>query len=403
MACPFAKTGPDGRFSFDKPGGAYLLAAMSDDGYAEATPEGRGESGTLALQAWGKIKGRARIGRQPAANQTITFERRGVPPAGPRGVHGFYSIETRTDAQGHFSFDRVIPGAGEVSRVVVTEFGNGSRQHMGCWQEPVDVAPGQTVLVHIGGRGRPVVGRIVLRAAAGVPRRLAAEPAGDAREGPGLQPIAGTLRRTPTRSSDIAASLDKDGRFRIDDVPPGHYELTVTIDAPPGSNRPGPGQELGRVKVPVEVVQRRRRRAGRPRRDQGRCQGPMNPRDSRHPPTHRLTGRSNPSKEPRRPGIQGIQTPTDSPTHRSEQSVQESAVAEVRRSNAELLETTGACARSLRVRGYTIRAVETAQRIKSSAPGGHTLRVKASWRCLFYALGIEPLAYRKAVRAAALP
>ena len=81
----------------------------------------------------------------------------------------------------------------------------------------------------------------------------------------------------------------------------------------------------------------------------------------------------------------GIQTPTDStdsPTRRSEQSARASAVADVRRSNAELLETRGACARSLQVRGYTVRAVETAQRIKSSAPRGHTLRVKASWRCL---------------------
>ena len=30
----FAKTGPDGRFSFAKPGGSYRLAAMSDDGFA---------------------------------------------------------------------------------------------------------------------------------------------------------------------------------------------------------------------------------------------------------------------------------------------------------------------------------------------------------------------------------
>ena len=35
----FAKTGPDGRFSFGQPGGPYLLAAMGDDGYFEATPE----------------------------------------------------------------------------------------------------------------------------------------------------------------------------------------------------------------------------------------------------------------------------------------------------------------------------------------------------------------------------
>src|SRR5262249_36321187 len=127
-----------------------------------------GKPDELSLQPWGKIKGRARIGHQPAAYQTIAWYPRGARPAGPRGVYGFYQSETRTDAQGNFAFDRVIPGAGGVSRVVITEFGDGSSQHMGCWQEPVDVAPGQTVLVRIGARGRPVVGRIALRAAPGV-------------------------------------------------------------------------------------------------------------------------------------------------------------------------------------------------------------------------------------------
>jgi hypothetical protein len=247
-----AKTGPDGRFSFDMPGGAYLLAAMNDEGYAEATPEGHGKPGALPLQPWGKIKGRARIGRQPAVYQIIAFDRRGVRPAGPRGVNGFYQRETRTDAQGNFLFDRVIPGAGEVSRVVVTEFGDGGSQHMGCWQEPVDVAPGQTVLVHIGARGRPVVGRIALQAAPGVHVDWRQNRPATLEKARGFDPVP------DTRPFDrYAANLDKDGRFRIDDVPPGRYELTVTIDALTAPDRPGPVEEVGRVKVPVDVPQGR--------------------------------------------------------------------------------------------------------------------------------------------------
>ena len=109
----------------------------------------------------------------------------------------------------------------------------------------------------------------------------------------------------------------------------------------------------------------------------------------RLPPTHRLAGRSN---LPGNPGIQrnpdtrrprGFQTPTgsadsstdsdspttDSPNHRSEQSARASAVADVRRSNAELLDTTGACARSLRVRGYPVRAVaDRASHVRAECP-----------------------------------
>ena len=127
-------------------------------------------------------------------------------------------------------------------------------QHMGCWQEPVDVAPGQTVLVHIGARGRPVVGRVVLQAAPGVrPVDWRQNRPATIEKARVFNPLQGLLGKDPHQFDRFAAGLDKDGRFRIDDVPPGHYELTVTIDAPLGLNRPGPARELGRVKVPVDV------------------------------------------------------------------------------------------------------------------------------------------------------
>ena len=100
----FTKTDPVGRFTFDRPGSAYLVVAISDDGYAEARPEDMAKSNSLTLIPWGKIKGRARIGRQPAANQIINFQLRNVRPVGPGGVSTVYSIETRTDLQGNFSF-----------------------------------------------------------------------------------------------------------------------------------------------------------------------------------------------------------------------------------------------------------------------------------------------------------
>ncbi len=111
--------------------------------------------------------------------------------------------------------------------------------------------------------------------------------------------------------------------------------------------------------------------------------------ESRHPPTHRLAGR-------------GIQTPTDSPTRRSEQSARASAVADVRRSNAELLETRGACAITSSEKLYSsccrdraAHRVERATRPHPSSEGVMEMSVLG--------LGIKPLAYRKAVRAAALP
>jgi beta-lactamase regulating signal transducer with metallopeptidase domain len=246
----FAKTGADGRFSFARPGGSYRLAAMSDHGFAESALDEPGKSGTLALKAWGKITGVAKIGRQPAANQTISVARRDDRP---RSVHEFYSISARTDAQGRFAFDRVIPCTSEVSRVVVTEFGNGFAQHMGCWQEPVDIEPGQVALVRIGGKGRPVIGRVALKAAPAVhvdwrqnrPARIAKPQV--------VAPPQGLRVPDPRRNAHFAANFEKDGRFRVEDVPPGHYDLTFTIDAPPDLDNPGLAKVLGQVTVPVEV------------------------------------------------------------------------------------------------------------------------------------------------------
>ena len=135
------------------------------------------------------------------------------------GVHAFYSIESRTDAQGRFVFDRVMPGPGEVSRVLVTDFGNASQQHMGCWQEPVTVVAGQTAEVKIGGKGRAVVGRVALESSARHPRRLAPKPPGDDRTARGFNPLAGLFGQDPHQNDRFAATLDKDGRFRVEDVP----------------------------------------------------------------------------------------------------------------------------------------------------------------------------------------
>ena len=96
-----------------------------------------------------------------AAGQLISFVRRDRNSQ-PGDFDSFYHIQTRTDERGRFVFERVIPGPSEVARVVITETGNGQSLHMGCWQEPVDVAPGDIVLARIGGKGRAVVGRIKL-------------------------------------------------------------------------------------------------------------------------------------------------------------------------------------------------------------------------------------------------
>ena len=62
-----------------------------------------------------------RIGPRAGADQEVSFQ-----PIRPRrggGLYVFsYGYTTGTDERGRFAFDRVIPGPGTVSRVIITEF-----------------------------------------------------------------------------------------------------------------------------------------------------------------------------------------------------------------------------------------------------------------------------------------
>ncbi len=243
---PIVKTGADGRFAFAPPGDKFLLVALGDAGFADASSDEFAKTCQVALRPWGRIEGRVMIGRKPWAGQPVSFQP--TRPDRGGGIYVFdYGYTTRTDEQGRFAFDRAVPGPGIASRVVVTEFAGGSSQHMPCWSEPVEVKSGEPVSVTIGGKGRAVVGRVVLDGTPDAPV--------DWRQN---GPATITLPRSEWGKgheaySRFAANIDKEGRFRIEDVPPGKFELTVPVNAVPDPRSCGSGTEIGRATRPVAV------------------------------------------------------------------------------------------------------------------------------------------------------
>src|SRR5262249_7113005 len=148
----------DGRFSFTPPDDPYFVIAISDAGYAHAWPEDFVKAPTLVLQPWGKIEGELRVGRRPAANQRVEFYPDPIQHGGKSyRLNDLYTA--LTDKDGRFAFDRVAPVPGEVSRNIPSAVGGFPAWG---WQERVEAKPGQTARVNIGGKGRPVIGRIVL-------------------------------------------------------------------------------------------------------------------------------------------------------------------------------------------------------------------------------------------------
>ncbi len=239
-------TGPDGRFTFAPPGDRFLLIALNDVGYADASSDEFAKSGKLVLKPWGKIDGGVRIGPRYGSNQEVSFQP--IRPSRGGGIYVFdYGYAAQTDDRGRFVFDRAIPGPGTVARNVVTAFAGGSSTHYPCWQESLEVKPGQTALVKIGGKGRPVTGRAVLD---GVPEA----PVDWTRNDPAtiMTPREEWSKRAGAISR-FAANLDKDGRFRVEDVPAGKWELTVDVNAVPDPQSCGAGTEIGKAVMTINV------------------------------------------------------------------------------------------------------------------------------------------------------
>ena len=235
---PKASTGSDGRFSFPSRSGKFLVVALTDTGYAEATSDELARSGKLVLQAWGRIDGGVRIGARFGPNQEVMFHP--IRPEREGSLDSFsFGYWMQTDERGRFQFDRVVPGPGTVVRVVRDDPRplHPFRQ-LKCWPERIEVKPGETAQVTLGGKGRPVIGRIVL-------------------DGTPEAPIDWTLNLpvllgVPPEKSDpnrfglltrgsalFAAHINKDGRFRIDDVPAGKYELELEVGEDPRPVRQG--------------------------------------------------------------------------------------------------------------------------------------------------------------------
>jgi beta-lactamase regulating signal transducer with metallopeptidase domain/protocatechuate 3,4-dioxygenase beta subunit len=236
-------TGPDGRFTLPKHEGGFLLVVAADAGFADATSDEFAKTGKLLLQPWGRIEGKMRIGRKPAAYQAVVY----VPELPSNRGDAFrmrsYDYHFTADSQGWFAIDRVIPGRGHIARVLKTTY-----RTERCGQESVEVKPGQTTQVRLGGTGRAVIGRVVLD---GTPP----EPVDWRTNDPAVLelPRAERLKATTTWRK-FASAFDQGGRFRIEDVAPGTYELKIPVSLPSDKRTSGPERAtMGEATLSVTV------------------------------------------------------------------------------------------------------------------------------------------------------
>jgi protocatechuate 3,4-dioxygenase beta subunit len=232
-------TDSQGMFSLKATAGMRSLLVVHETGCA-ALPAKGGTNLLVQLQAWGAIEGTLYIGKTPAAGETVDvgFQSRGYPPNAPRLP---FDLMQKTDSAGRFRFDRVPPGDHAVYRYIDTHpgqtgeigFSHGAR---------VTVNPGEIAEVTLGGKGRVVIGRLVLPDA--VNYDWSSKLVALVQDRPDLtRPVDNEFPPTSayweaSRAYEAAIAkyylrFQPDGSFRADDVSPGQYSLSLTITEPP--------------------------------------------------------------------------------------------------------------------------------------------------------------------------
>ncbi len=254
-ASALVRTDHDGRFSLPA---AYAteLVAVSPDGYAEAKLQRLDCVLNLTLQPWGRIEGVVKNGCEPATNQWVMV----TPQTGGPSMQLQYDFDTyrsQADDQGRFEFKNVPPGKRFLVRLYQVQRG-WSWSHI----EPVEVKSGEATRVTYGGKGRRVIGKVVLSDA---------DQKIDWQSG---YHILGTIQPRPPSSVTpqelrawynspearqaranyryYAAQFNDDGTFHIEDVPPGRYNLNFMFQET-GSQNPTGGRFVGSIQREIDI------------------------------------------------------------------------------------------------------------------------------------------------------
>jgi hypothetical protein len=204
------KTGPDGRFTFTPPSQPSGVIVRSPEVVGVARVTAPGEL-AVTVQPWGRIEGVMRRGNTPVGDADLFLWQ---PKRGgfPRWVDP--NLYIRTDEQGKFTVERVLPG-----ETMIDVRREGGREQMYRYV----VGPGQTIAATMGGIGRPVVARAV-------------PPPDRASSARGFLHPLGVTRGNPTgRVMKYPATVDPDGTVRAEDVPGGEFQLTVSYSEADGA------------------------------------------------------------------------------------------------------------------------------------------------------------------------
>jgi hypothetical protein len=247
-------TGPDGAFELPPRIEVRGIYAAHEQGIGWIGPEELAATSKIVLQPWGRIEGVLKVGDRVTEEQSISLHRpqRHRSEGNPATWLSIF-VKAQPESDGRFEFAKVPPFEVEVT----LEWPPSPGQAM-PWSHPVllEIEPGATHPMVIGGTGRAVVGRVriegevegelnflrdvqLLTRIPSIPPPAFQRPAG----GSSREEMQAAIteyqkrqiafwqseegRQTARESGNYVLRFNSDGTFRCDHVPPGSYTLTL--------------------------------------------------------------------------------------------------------------------------------------------------------------------------------
>lgn len=257
-------TDGQGQFRLPPDDAVARVIAAHTGGFAETTPAVLAAEPVIRLQAWGRLEGTYLSRGQPAAGQVLRLR---------YGLEDLHMVEldpsvfqVTTDRDGHFVFPQVPPGWHQLERGVEVS-GSLAEVEGKVWTthllDDVEILPGNTTTVTIGGTGYTVRARLqwpadLPRAAnwhvAGIVRTPVPLAPTETRNNP--QALAAWRNRPEIRIAFanqrfFPLAEKTDGTWVAEDVLAGSYVLYVGAIGP--GETAGQFKERARAEVPVMV------------------------------------------------------------------------------------------------------------------------------------------------------
>ncbi len=216
------QTDDAGRFDWPLQPNDFCLVITHPSGFAQVDCSIQSLPETIRLSPWGRVEGTFRVARKPQGNVAIWGNGRRIPGA-EHGPSISYHYFCRTNAQGRFVVEHVMPGPTQFSPHMQSFADGVSHPPTSSCLTTVHVNSGKTARIDFGNSGRPVIGQL----------RLA--PNSKQTKGWSFAFIYLTASdpRFGEAKCEFVATVDRDGNFCIDDVLPGKYVMYTHFQKAP--------------------------------------------------------------------------------------------------------------------------------------------------------------------------